>query len=628
MGNEHSTASAQGDVARTENNANPNGPDPSSSEPPRNFSPPRGWSNGTPSSSGNPPLHALPAAATLRSPPGSAPPHVQRPSQNNSLRPVPRGDLARLSIHPAPDSRSPIPPVVPPHGAGDVRDWEQAWNDDGDDDGPDTDEETGHSDAASDEAEDEGRMPASENDDSSSDVLGRNAEEVLDGEGEPSEGEAQPAAGPAHSQDEVARQATALAAAAALVVDISPKSASSQSSRPSVKMFSLLRVLGKGSFGKVLLVQKKHGRDISGLFAMKVLKKAHLVRRKQIGRTQTERRVLAVADHPFIMRLHYAFQTDEKLFLVLDYCPGGELFFHLSRYVTFPERVARFYAAELLLAIGHLHGKGIIYRDLKPENVLLDAEGHVKLGDFGLAKDGISHPCRGAQSMCGTPEYMAPEMLCSSGHGFCVDYWELGMLSFEMMTGLPPWYTTDRSRLFRRIKGAALVVPPNIKADAENYVRKLLVRDPYQRLGFDGPHEIQAHRFFRSVHWDQLLDRRCQPPIRPCEGWRAQEGALFERPAGTPAAAGTTAAPTHVTTEDGDKGAFSIDALTENFESQFTRLPVETDGDTPLGRGGSGGGSGVEENDGRDGNPIFHGFTFDAQTTATAISTSDDGNSV
>jgi serine/threonine protein kinase len=159
-----------------------------------------------------------------------------------------------------------------------------------------------------------------------------------------------------------------------------------------------------------VLVRKKYGEETNGLYAMKVLRKSHLVKRKQIERTKTERRVLSLVNHPFIMALHYAFQSGEKLYLVLDYCPGGELFFHLSRYRRFPERVARFYAAELLLALGHLHSHGIIYRDLKPENVLLDAEGHVKLGDFGLAKDGITSPTQGAHSMCGTPEYMAPEV--------------------------------------------------------------------------------------------------------------------------------------------------------------------------------------------------------------------------
>ena len=189
----------------------------------------------------------------------------------------------------------------------------------------------------------------------------------------------------------------------------SPIPVPQQHRKPDVQMFlPILRVLGKGSFGKVVLVQKQEGIECGQLFAMKILKKTHLLKRRQVERTRTERQVLSNVNHPFIMKLHYAFQTPEKLYLVLDYCPGGELFFHLSRFRRFPERVARFYAAELLLAIGHLHKRGIIYRDLKPENVLLDAEGHVKLGDFGLAKMGIEHPYEGAMSMCGTPEYMAP----------------------------------------------------------------------------------------------------------------------------------------------------------------------------------------------------------------------------
>merc|ERR1719491_1368001 len=255
--------------------------------------------------------------------------------------------------------------------------------------------------------------------------------------------------------------------------------------RPTVQQFlPLLRVLGKGSFGKVVLVQKRVGREKGTLFAMKILKKSHLVRRRQIERTRTERKVLSAVNHPFIMKLHYAFQSPEKLYLVLDYCPGGELFFHLSRFRRFPERVARFYGAELLLAIGHLHKRGIIYRDLKPENVLLDAEGHIKLGDFGLAKAGLKHPCEGASSMCGTPEYMAPEVLNQQGHGFCVDYWGLGMILYEMMTGLPPWYTTDRPKLFRRLRGAPLVFPREVRfsAPCRGCIAGMLEREPRLRV--------------------------------------------------------------------------------------------------------------------------------------------------
>jgi serum/glucocorticoid-regulated kinase 2 len=306
-----------------------------------------------------------------------------------------------------------------------------------------------------------------------------------------------------------------------------------------------------------VLVQKRVGKERGQLFAMKILRKSHLVRRRQIERTRTERKVLSVVNHPFIMKLHYAFQSPDKLYLVLDYCPGGELFFHLSRFRRFPERVARFYAAELLLALGHLHKRGIIYRDLKPENVLLDAEGHVKLGDFGLAKAGIQHSCEGATSMCGTPEYMAPEVLAQQGHGFCVDYWGLGMLVYEMMTGLPPWYTTDRTRLFRRLRSAPLDIPTYFSQASANCVSALLDRNPRRRLGVTGIRAAMEHEFFRSISWRALYGRRVEAPIRPCEGWS---------PPGAMAANDTD-----------DPATGDLDAATANFDNTFTRMPVLTD---------------------------------------------------
>lgn len=355
-------------------------------------------------------------------------------------------------------------------------------------------------------------------------------------------------------------------------------SADSMDERPSDKMFTSMRVLGKGSFGKVVLVQKRTGKERGGLFAMKILRKTHLVKRRQIERTKTERKVLALVDHPFIMKLHFAFQSEDKLYLVLDYCPGGELFFHLSRYRRFPERVARFFSAELLLALGHLHKKGIIYRDLKPENVLLDADGHVKLGDFGLAKDRISHPCQGATSMCGTPEYMAPEVLAQAGHGFCVDYWGLGMLTYEMMTGLPPWYTTDRSKLFRRLKSAPLDIPTFFSMESASCVSQLLERNPRKRLGVFGIKSAMQHEFFREIDWRSLRDRRISSPIRPCESWKAnQQNQQIANGSSNPAAGVTShhasgsgqGQTTHLSQND-------LDVATANFDQSFTRMALET----------------------------------------------------
>lgn len=397
-----------------------------------------------------------------------------------------------------------------------------------------------------------------------------------------------------------------------------------QYEKPSVEMFfPLLRVLGKGSFGKVVLVRKRTGKESGGLFAMKILRKAHLVKRRQIERTKTERKVLSVVDHPFIMKLHFAFQGDEKLFLVLDYCPGGELFFHLSRYRRFPERVARFYAAELLLAIGHLHRRGIIYRDLKPENVLLDAEGHVKLGDFGLAKDKITDPCSGATSMCGTPEYMAPEVLSQAGHGFCVDYWGLGMLVYEMMTGLPPWYTTDRQKLFKKLKSAPLEIPSYFTNQSASVVTMLLDRNPRNRLGVTGIRRVMEHEFFQPIQWKALLSKRIDAPIRPCEGWKVPDtsnGDTSHKSSNNPASANpqhsshnnniSSNNPLSNINDDQQKphlDTITLDAATANFDKTFTRMPVETEDNPEFVQSDCGSYEGSEELNEK----TFTGFTFD-----------------
>lgn len=223
-----------------------------------------------------------------------------------------------------------------------------------------------------------------------------------------------------------------------------------------LEAFDIIRVVGKGSFGKVFLVREK---ETSTLYAMKVLKKDYIIRKNQVEHTKTERNVLGYVHHPFIVGLNMAFQTPDKLFFVLDYCAGGELFFHLGRMGRFPEVQARFYTAQITLAIQYVHSLDIIYRDLKPENVLLDHRGNVRLTDFGLSKEGVSDDSSGANSFCGTPEYIAPEVLLRQGHGRAVDWWSTGALLYEMLSGLPPFYSRSREVMFEKIMKAELNFP-------------------------------------------------------------------------------------------------------------------------------------------------------------------------
>lgn len=281
--------------------------------------------------------------------------------------------------------------------------------------------------------------------------------------------------------------------------------------------FDLLKVLGKGGYGKVFQVKKRGGSDKHRLYAMKVLKKATIARNaKDTAHTKAERNILESVKNPFVVDLIYAFQTDGKLYLILEYLSGGELFMQLEREGIFMEDMASFYLAEILLGLEHLHSEGIIYRDLKPENILLDSNGHIKLTDFGLCKESIFE---GAQThtFCGTIEYMAPEILLRLGHDKSVDWWSFGALMFDMLTGSPPFTAENRKKTIDKIISAKVYTPPYLTNEARDLIKKLLKKKPSQRTGFglEDAMPIKKHPFFRQYQWDKVYKRLYEPPYKP-----------------------------------------------------------------------------------------------------------------
>ncbi|KAJ3124271.1 hypothetical protein HK098_001281 [Nowakowskiella sp. JEL0407] len=275
--------------------------------------------------------------------------------------------------------------------------------------------------------------------------------------------------------------------------------------------FELLKVIGKGSFGKVMQVRKK---DTNRIYAMKIIKKQHIVERSEVSHTLAERTVLAKINHPFIVSLKFSFQTPEKLYLALAFVNGGELFHHLQNEGSFSPERSKFYTAELLTALECLHEFNIIYRDLKPENILLDYTGHIALCDFGLCKLNMKEGNK-TNTFCGTPEYLAPELLLGQGYTKVVDWWTLGILLFEMLTGLPPFYDENVNEMYKKILTQELKFPETVPPVAQDLLSKLLDRDPNKRLGAEGPEKIKKHPFFSDINWDKLLARKYQPLFRP-----------------------------------------------------------------------------------------------------------------
>ena len=277
--------------------------------------------------------------------------------------------------------------------------------------------------------------------------------------------------------------------------------------------FQIMKVLGRGTFGKVCLVQYKPTKEY---YAMKSLKKDVLLDMDQVQSTILEKKILQSLDHPFLVGMVFCFQTEERIYFIMPFIRGGELFQHLRTEKFFKEDKARFYAASMGVALEYLHNHGIVYRDIKPENILIGEDGYLKLIDFGMAK--MLKGNEKAMSFCGTPEYLAPEIITGEGHNRAADWWSYGILLFEMLCGIPPFYCENTERMYDLITNAELRFPKRIQLseNAKDLIKKLLIKKQDKRLGVEkGFEEIKSHPFFQGFDFNALLAKKLEAPFIP-----------------------------------------------------------------------------------------------------------------
>ena len=297
-----------------------------------------------------------------------------------------------------------------------------------------------------------------------------------------------------------------------------------------LKDFEIMGVIGRGTFGKVFLAKFKKTET---LYAIKSLRKDVLVEAGQIENVKLEKEILLACDHPFLAGMEFVFQSDTRLYFVIEFLKGGELYKHFLKKRRFQEEEAKFYSIQIAMAIGHLHKQNILHRDLKLENIMINGDGYVKVIDFGLAK--IINDDSLAMSFCGTPEYLAPEMVKQEGHDRGVDWWSLGILIYEMTIGVTPFFSKSRLTLINNIKKEDVIFPDKKKYkidysdDFVDVVLKLLNKDKKKRLGSgDDIDEILKHPYFASLDQETLLKKEIKPPYLPEFSGKDDLGSYFK----------------------------------------------------------------------------------------------------